>query len=107
MPIALAARTVLGVGDALTFISVMRLVPTWCQSELAKRKSLRRSGRSISWGSSHPSYGAGDRAVEVKRHVGCDPGRGRWGARHGDDRPSRRARSGEQIRDVGGAAVRG
>jgi hypothetical protein len=29
LPLAFAARVVLGVGDALTFISVMRLVPAW------------------------------------------------------------------------------
>jgi MFS family permease len=29
LPVAFAARMVLGVGDALTFISVMRLVPAW------------------------------------------------------------------------------
>ena len=29
LPLAYAARAVLGVGDALTFISVMRLVPAW------------------------------------------------------------------------------
>jgi MFS family permease len=29
LPMAFAARVVLGVGDALTFISVMRLVPAW------------------------------------------------------------------------------
>jgi Major Facilitator Superfamily len=29
LPLAFAARVVLGVGDALTFISVMRLIPAW------------------------------------------------------------------------------
>src|SRR5690348_12090561 len=29
LPLAYAARAVLGVGDALTFISVMRLIPAW------------------------------------------------------------------------------
>jgi MFS family permease len=29
LPLAFAARVVLGIGDALTFISVMRLVPAW------------------------------------------------------------------------------
>src|SRR4051794_15441241 len=32
-PLALSARIVLGVGDALTFISVMRLVPAWFPPE--------------------------------------------------------------------------
>ena len=29
LPLAYAARVVLGIGDALTFISVMRLIPAW------------------------------------------------------------------------------
>src|SRR6201999_1374544 len=29
LPMAIAARAVLGLGDALTFISVLRLVPHW------------------------------------------------------------------------------
>jgi MFS family permease len=29
LPMAIAARAVLGVGDAFTFISVLRLVPHW------------------------------------------------------------------------------
>jgi predicted MFS family arabinose efflux permease len=33
LPLAFAARVVLGVGDALTFISVMRLVPAWFPPE--------------------------------------------------------------------------
>jgi MFS family permease len=33
LPVAYAARVVLGVGDALTFISVMRLVPAWFPPE--------------------------------------------------------------------------
>ncbi len=37
LPLALAARVVLGVGDALTFISVMRLVPAWFPPERSGR----------------------------------------------------------------------
>src|SRR3954454_1876406 len=33
LPVAFAARMVLGLGDALTFISVMRLVPAWFPPE--------------------------------------------------------------------------
>jgi MFS family permease len=33
LPLAFAARVVLGVGDALTFISVMRLIPAWFPPE--------------------------------------------------------------------------
>jgi len=33
LPLAFAARVVLGIGDALTFISVMRLVPAWFPPE--------------------------------------------------------------------------
>jgi len=33
LPLAFAARVALGVGDALTFISVMRLVPAWFPPE--------------------------------------------------------------------------
>jgi predicted MFS family arabinose efflux permease len=33
LPLAFAARVALGVGDALTFISVMRLVPAWFPTE--------------------------------------------------------------------------
>jgi len=29
LPLAFAARVVLGIGDALTFIAVMRLIPAW------------------------------------------------------------------------------
>ena len=37
MPLALGARVVLGIGDALTFISVMRLVPSWFPPERSGR----------------------------------------------------------------------
>lgn len=37
VPLALAARSVLGIGDALTFISVMRLVPSWFPPERSGR----------------------------------------------------------------------
>jgi MFS family permease len=37
VPLAFAARVVLGVGDALTFISVMRLVPAWFPPERSAR----------------------------------------------------------------------
>ncbi len=33
LPLAFAARVVLGIGDALTFISVMRLIPAWFPAE--------------------------------------------------------------------------
>ena len=33
LPLAFAARVLLGVGDALTFISVMRLIPAWFPAE--------------------------------------------------------------------------
>jgi MFS family permease len=37
LPLAFAARVVLGIGDALTFISVMRLVPAWFPPERSAR----------------------------------------------------------------------
>jgi MFS family permease len=37
LPLAYAARAVLGVGDALTFISVMRLVPAWFPPQRAAK----------------------------------------------------------------------
>lgn len=37
LPLAFAARVVLGIGDALTFISVMRLVPAWFPPQRAGR----------------------------------------------------------------------
>ena len=37
LPLAYAARAVLGVGDALTFISVMRLVPAWFPAQRAAK----------------------------------------------------------------------
>jgi len=51
LPLAFAARAVLGIGDALTFISVMRLVPAWFPPQPAER-SPWRSDRSTSWVSS-------------------------------------------------------
>jgi MFS family permease len=33
LPLAFAARVILGIGDALTFISVMRLIPAWFPAE--------------------------------------------------------------------------
>ena len=47
LPMAFAARVVLGIGDALTFISVMRLVPAWFPPQRSER-SPWRSVRSTS-----------------------------------------------------------
>jgi MFS family permease len=40
VPVAFTARMILGVGDALTFISVMRLVPAWFPPQRSGRITM-------------------------------------------------------------------
>src|SRR5206468_11442918 len=40
LPIAFTARMLLGIGDALTFISVMRLVPAWFPPQRSGRITM-------------------------------------------------------------------
>ena len=56
-PLAFAARVVLGIGDALMFISVMRLVPAWFPARAQREAHQRDRDRSTSSGSSLSAVG--------------------------------------------------
>ena len=66
LPLAFAARVVLGIGDALTFISVMRLVPAWFPPQRSAKITTATG----------PINQLGIR--RVRGRVRCGPRRGGW-----------------------------